>query len=371
MTRDIRLDLIRGYAMLAIALNHLGWLLDLLGFSQRKLPTFTDFGYSSAASLFFGLSGYLIGLIYLRRPGATSAIWKRAWLIYRVNTVAFLLGLLIAFWQPAAIRSAIAYDTTVASPVIGSLLFLAMLHQPALLDVLQMYVILMILTPLVALAMRKHPAVTMMICLGVYAVSQPLIAAVAAPAAILEPNGDWRLSGVWNMNLLSWQLLFFGAMYAGTLTFHEKLFAWVGASATRRWAIVGLYVVVAVVRIGEKFGQWGTPPLVDKETLEPLRLAHFALTILMLCSVLVMLRDHLTNRVGRIVALVGRQTLYGFAASIPATYLAVGFWWASGGTYLAYLLSSAFVVVVVIVTSQLFEMRKLGPKSRVVADAHG
>jgi hypothetical protein len=43
----------RGYAMLAIALNHVSLLLEPLGFTQQNVPTLTALGYSSAAELFF------------------------------------------------------------------------------------------------------------------------------------------------------------------------------------------------------------------------------------------------------------------------------------------------------------------------------
>jgi len=348
--RDNRLDLIRGYAMLAIAVNHVTFGVERLGFSQQNVPTLSSFGYSTAASLFFGLSGYLVGLVYLRRPGWAGALWKRAWLIYRVNAVAFAVALLLAAVLPSLVSNALEQDVILAHPVRGTLLFLTMLQQPNNLDVLQMYVILMLAAPLVALGIQRRPTTTLLISGGVYVATQ-FFTWLALPQAILTSNGEWTLAGSWGMNLLSWQFLFYGAMYAGTLAAHQKLFAWLEASSSRRVAVYAVYAVFAASKLVEKLGLWGYPALADKGTLAPLRLAHFVLTILFLSSLLVTFRAQLDRTLSRLLALVGRQTLYGFAASIPATSIAVGFWFAAERTYAAYLLSCALVVGVVIIAS--------------------
>ncbi len=369
VARDARLDLIRGYAMLAIAINHVGIVLEPLGFSQQNVPTLTSLGYSSSASLFFALSGYMVGLVYLRRPGAARAIWKRAGLIYAVNAAAFLAGLLIALWQPLSVHNAIEYDAIMQAPLKGAMLFSTMLQQPALLDVLHMYVVLMLLTPLVALLMTRRPALALLLSAGIYTATQ-FFPSFAPPSAVLAGDGTWTLAGQWNMNLLSWQMLFFGSMYAGKFVFLERVFAWLEAFAYRRWTIIALFALVALIHTGEKFGYWSTPPLVEKRTLAPLRLLHFALTILLLSSMIVWLKPYLAHPIARVVALVGRQTLYGFAASIPATYLGVSYWEASGRTYLAYLIACLSVVAVVIFVARWIEVarsRKADPVSRTLA----
>lgn len=79
-----------------------------------------------------------------------------------------------------------------------------------------------------------------------------------------------------------------------------------------------------------------------------------------------MLGRYSNHPLARLVALVGRQTLYGFAASIPATYVAASFWVASGGTYLAYLLACVFVLAVVIIVSWLAETTRK-PRTAITA----
>lgn len=289
----------------------------------------------------------MIGLIYLRRPGAARALGRRLTLIYLVNGAAFLAGLAVVLWYPPQSQDAFGYAPIIENPVLGLALFLAMLQQPALLDVLHMYVILMLATPLVAFTMTRRPLLALLVCAYIYVVSL-VVPEFSLPAAVLDKDGDWNLQGQWNMDVLSWQLLFFGAMWAGTVRLHEKLFDWVEKSASLRRAIITLFVLVAVVKAGETFGYWGAPPLVDKRTLAPVKLMHAGLTLGLLCSLIVMLAPHLQHPIARLAAVVGRQTLYCFAASIPATYLAASLWSAGEGTYIGYLLSCLFVLGVVV-----------------------
>jgi hypothetical protein len=111
------------------------------------------------------------------------------------------------------------------------------------------------------------------------------------------------------------------------------------------------------VKVGERLEAWGTPLFTDKGNLEPLRLLHAVLTIMLLGSLIVIFGRYLDHPLARLVALVGRQTLYGFAVSIPATYVAASFWFASGGSYVAYLVACAFVLAVVIAVARLMEAR--------------
>jgi hypothetical protein len=365
LNRDVRLDLLRGYAMLAIALNHISLLLEPLGFTQQNVPTLTSFGYSSSAAIFFALSGYMLGLITLRRPAASRAIWKRIKLIYVVNAAAFLGGMLIVAVQPTRLQESLNYSVIYESPGLGLALFFAMLRQPALLDVLHMYVILMVATPAMAILLTRRPLVALLVSAGIYT-GALLFPSFDFPAAALGPGGQWHLRSNWNMEMLSWQLLFFASMVGGTLKLHQRIFAWLEAHPAWRLAIIGLFLLVAFVRAGEQLELWGSPPLVDKHNLEPLRLLHAGLTLLMLSSLLVLLGPYLNHPLAHLVALVGRQTLYAFAATIPASYVAAGVWAASGGGYAGYLLACAFVLTVLIAVSLVMEARsarRQGPLS--------
>jgi hypothetical protein len=307
----------------------------------------------------------MVGLVYLRRSAGSQAIWKRIRLIYLVNAAAFIAGLLIVSMKPAQVQNTLGYAFNDESFGLVLALFTTMLRQPALLDVLHMYVILMLVTPAVGFLLTKQPVIGLLISAGIY-LGALLLPNFAYPAAVIAPDGSWNLGGRWNMELLSWQLLFFAAMYGGSRKLHVMIFAWLEASAARRWAMIALFVAVAIVKVGEHLGAWGTPPLTDKRNLEPLRLLHAGLTIMLLSSLLVMFSRHLNHPLARLIALVGRQTLYGFAVSIPATYLAAGFWFVSGGSYAGYLLACAFVLAVVIAVAWLMEARN--ERARSVAD---
>ncbi|MEM7341548.1 MAG: OpgC domain-containing protein [Actinomycetota bacterium] len=87
--RDLRLDLIRGYALAAMAVNH-------LGLHQSYVHTVS--GRSSflisAAEVFLFVSGYTLGFISFGRPAATAVrrLVNRTWAVY-LATIGISLGL--------------------------------------------------------------------------------------------------------------------------------------------------------------------------------------------------------------------------------------------------------------------------------------
>ena len=94
--RDNNLDVIRGLALATITVNHFSALVGELGYRGAQFPTFTHFGYSSAAEIFFLMSGYLLGVLYLQ-PAADGAIGRfafiataRALKLYFYNLVLFI-----------------------------------------------------------------------------------------------------------------------------------------------------------------------------------------------------------------------------------------------------------------------------------------
>ena len=91
--RDLRLDWLRGYATMAMVVDHIGsssYLHPLTGGNQF---------YVSAAEAFVFISGMIVGVVYgetLRKEGYGSAARKallRAWTLYKLTvvlTVAFI-----------------------------------------------------------------------------------------------------------------------------------------------------------------------------------------------------------------------------------------------------------------------------------------
>lgn len=69
-SRDLAIDAVRGIALITITMNHLTGTVVNMGMDGFKYPTPTERGISSAAEVFFLLSGYLVGAVYLSRTAS-------------------------------------------------------------------------------------------------------------------------------------------------------------------------------------------------------------------------------------------------------------------------------------------------------------
>jgi hypothetical protein len=148
LQRRPELDALRGLFLVWMTLTH--------------LPThFSDFvnqpiGFVSSAEGFVFLSALLIGRVYMRQALEDAAalrnkLWKRALKIYTYH----LLMLAVAFTVAAAYavtthRAAIynLLDFYIAHPFVAIIGSVLLLYCPPLLDILPMYVIFLIFTPL-------------------------------------------------------------------------------------------------------------------------------------------------------------------------------------------------------------------------------
>ena len=90
--RDRRLDLIRGYAIFAMSVNHFG-----LDQSVFHAITGGSVFLINAAEVFFFISGFTLGFISARKPLAESVTrcYRRAWQIYLCVITLAIGGLLI------------------------------------------------------------------------------------------------------------------------------------------------------------------------------------------------------------------------------------------------------------------------------------
>src|SRR5665213_1465858 len=155
--RQLELDWARGLMLVLMSLTHLPtWFSAQLG---------QPFGYVSAAEGFVIISGFLVGAVYTRiaqERGVAAMrglVWRRAGKIY----IAHIGVLLLLLWVivPFAVSRDAHPITDLASfyfahprrALVGGLL---LLYEPPLLDILPMYVLFMLASPLVLTAARRH-----------------------------------------------------------------------------------------------------------------------------------------------------------------------------------------------------------------------
>ncbi len=149
MTRKPELDALRGLMLLLITVTHVPTTIS----DRLSQP----FGFVSAAEGFVFLSAFLVGSVYTKiafekGPGAMRrGLWDRAGLVWAWHAamLLYLFTIIAALGiatDQAAIKNMISFY--MQAPVTALLSSLALIYNPPLLDILPMYVLFMLASPL-------------------------------------------------------------------------------------------------------------------------------------------------------------------------------------------------------------------------------
>jgi hypothetical protein len=321
-TRDFRLDLFRGIALLLIFIDHIPG--NVLSYFTCQSIAFCD-----AAEIFIYISGYTAALVYGRRMLerglfiATVKILHRVWQLYvaqifiLVIFTALVASNMLAFEQTAS-GKALRVAKFFAEPQIAVIRALELKFQPAFLDILPLYIVLLAGFPLVLLLLRRHPLAAVVPSLGLY---------LAAYTCGLSLHG-YPGYHPWFFNPLAWQFLFVTGAACGYVGVTGRKIP-----AAPPW-LVGLAVTIllgaAVIRLSWTIhGLWETSPAIlitqlwpiDKTDLAPIRLVHFlALAIIVVRFVPADAR-FLRSRLVQPIIRCGQQSLYVFCLGILLSVL--------------------------------------------------
>ena len=273
--RDLRLDFFRGIGQWMVFLDH-------IPFDVVNWLTFRNYGFSDAAELFVFISGYTAGFVYgpIMREGrafaATARLLKRVWQLYVAHV--FLFVFFIAYIAQTAER----YDNPMLEHEFNIFNFLrhpdVMLMQglmlkfkPVDLDVLPLYIVLLLASPVVLWGVIRRPGLSLLGSAALYVVAREL---------------DWNLpsfpAGKWYFNPLTWQLLFVFGMWCA-LGGAEKLAPLIRSRGMLVLAVgylVFAFLIVMTWHVPswQRFvPQWLAHAMypIDKTNLAPLRLIHF------------------------------------------------------------------------------------------------
>lgn len=318
MKRLPALDMLRGYALVCIMLDH-------MPLGVLRGVTLTNFALYDAAELFVLLSGFLVGLVWIKVEAPRWRFARRAaqvWLALVVGGVALALlsrGLFELGLSHTAIWDRYA-DWVIEEPL-GYLAALGLMWmQPNLLDVLALYVVLLALAPVLVPVLLRRP--------WAFAAGSVAVWLVAMPLNAMLPNH--RTAGGLLFNPFGWQMLFFSGVAMGAfrhrfmpvLRRHSRGLTW-AAWAVTVWSLA----MVALWRLGPEGKRladllWQLSGNVDKWPLDGGRyLAVMAASWLVAVPLAPPLARLAATGAGRALATIGRGGLLAFVACVMLSVL--------------------------------------------------
>lgn len=308
--RDLRLDALRGFLLVAMAVNHLD--------TELRVLTDYPFGFVSSAEGFVFLSGLVAGLVYTRRmttlspPELRQKAWHRAGQIYLAHLTSFAialvgLNLVVLGKIPGTFAAPPAFCE---HPVRSLLLGASLLYQPGLLDILPMYCGFMLALPLMLGALRKgHWGRLLALSGSLWLLSQ---------LGLRDQAARWLQTflpvNLGAFDILAWQLLFvlgtiFGYYWATAskplLSFRPAMLALCLFVAVPLWFCIKYHDLPAGLSMNMVWS-WA-----DKTHIAPLRLVNFVVLAYLIAAVAVHRPRFLTIRP---LAFLGRNSLVVFTA---------------------------------------------------------
>ncbi len=338
--RDASIDILRGLALITITINHITGFTDRMHMVGMQFPTLTLWGFSSAAEVFFLLSGYLVGAVYFGVGKQDDVgvfagkVVRRAGKLYVYNLALFLVLVPLAIYSRDLARLSF-YDYFIARGPGSIVDFLILYIQPYCLEILVTYMVLLGTAPLFALLLRIQPliAIAASVALYWYAHEHARFNIIGG-----SPVGDWR----WNFNPASWQLVFFGAMAAG----RYRLLAALEKRAEGNWLwLIAPLLLFAGLTLLFLAQSWYSFEVLyqSKIRIGPVRVIH-ALSVCWLIMTVLWIWPRLQRLwLMRQCAVIGSNSLQTFVVSVALSYSAGFLWiqiWPNHDAYMALCIGS-------------------------------
>jgi hypothetical protein len=320
--RDLRVDFFRGLALWMIFVNHTPG--NVLGhFTLRKLSL------ADATEAFVLLAGYAAGIAYgrtLEREGwlhAGARVVQRIFTLYVAHIFLFVVftaqvGFSAAALDRAAFLDELALDPFSQEPYRALLEALLLRYQPAFLDVLPLYIVILALFAATMPLMRNLPL---------------MLAASAALYVATRTLGlelpSWT-GDSWFFNPFAWQILFVIGIWLGqtkpaTLARHFPFNRWLAGLLFL--AMIANAFAINLFWRGTLFGIAAPEWLydfysgVDKAGLHPARLANILLLVWLCAHLVPVGAAWLNGRIAGLFVLMGQHGLPVFCLGIFLSFL--------------------------------------------------
>jgi hypothetical protein len=321
--RDPRLDMFRGLALVMIFIDHVP------GTIYENF-TIRNYGFADAAEAFVFMSGMAAGLAYSGRFAtansfgsfwaAIARVWARARTLYFAHIAITLITMAIfafaalhfGLWQMLSLNN---MAPIFAHPVAAMIGVPTMMHQLGYLNILPLYIVLLLATPLLLVLGIRWPVPVLIGSIALWI--------IAGQFRLNLPN--YPTQGGWFFNPFSWQLIFVIGLLSGVAMKRGKRFipqspVLLGLCAaflvfTLMWVKVKLVGDAGLRTLGW-FSKLGLPFYVtwfDKTFLALPRLLH-ALALFYVMGHLEVIRRFAGTKIAAPLRLLGRQGLAVFAA---------------------------------------------------------
>src|SRR5215467_11894982 len=316
-SRDLRLDLFRGLALIFIFIDHIPE--NVLSYFTLQAAQFYD-----AAEVFIFISGYTAALLYGRTLAlfgvfyATAQILRRVWQLYVAHIFLFMIFIAEVSYTVTTFNNPMYNDEMRVAdflwePHIAIVKALFLEFQPTFLDILPLYILLLVIFPVILVGLRLQPLLVLIPSFLVYGFVQ--MTGVSVPA---YPEGH-----IWYFNPLAWQFLFTAgaALGLGLPPFQPR----------PRPAGALLYAAIAITALGLVIklswtihGVWDSFPglllkelwPVNKSNLSPIRLLPFFSTVVVIAAFVRPGSAFLRSPAAKPVILCGQQSLEIFCLGI-------------------------------------------------------
>lgn len=363
--RDIRLDFLRGAALMMIFADHIPK-------SLLSLVTLQSFAFSDAAELFFFLSGFVAAMVYGRTLdthgflAGAARTWRRAWDIYAAQMV--LLFFFVA--EICAIASALpdtgyfeyfrvdAFITHTETTILQALM---LRFQPAYLDILPVYTVFFGLLPFILVALKRGPWLVLLASFLLYMGTQ-----LYGWNITTHPKGEG-----WFFDPFAWQFVMVTGAAFGSgqmdrykpLLFSRPVLIGAGIVAVIAAAMQFTNTVHATFPIVPTLFLISVP--IEKTMLEPARLVSFFAVAILVARYMPSAARMARSAIVRALARCGRHSLAIFCMGILLAIPGHVTWLEAGQSLTLQMIFNLAGVSVLIATAWLLDWIKEGQRAIV------
>lgn len=326
MQRNPAIDILRGVLLLLMTMTHLP--------TVWSTALGEPLGFISAAECFVFLSAFMAGKIFISRReshgAAAASRWmlSRALRLYLAHVLLLLMAFTVAAWiamhfeRPALHNLLDFYFQSPGKAVVGSA---TLLYQPPLLDILPMYVLFFLVTPLVMRAAESCGWRGVIgISMAVWLAAQFGLRAFVHRVFEYAWGWDLPMQAGGSFDLYAWQLLWTLGLWFGALGADKSRQALASGSSV---LTIALAISCAMFAWRRYSGPMGFEDLarhlfwIDKWTLSPVRVVNFAALLCIALSFGAGIAERI--RIPRMEEL-GRASLWVFVVHIAFVLLSLG-----------------------------------------------